>query len=101
MKKKLVTRYRTIDHVAPIPVVENVDQRMYLREGIAEGTADDGTPIEICTTGPSIVIQLGRFPNGRQFVVSIADMATAVLSELTKPTVGGAETTELVAKERR
>jgi hypothetical protein len=76
---------RTIAHTATIPVTENLPMAMYLRQELASGQADDGTPIEVAQTGPNIIIALGRFPNGRQFVVNLAEMAKAILTELATP----------------
>lgn len=58
--------------------------RRSIRSG--DGQADDGTPVEIATTGPHLIVTLGRFPNGRQFVINVADLAKAVLEQLTRPT---------------
>lgn len=74
-----------VTHEARIKVTENLPHKMYLRQEIANGTADDGTPIEVSTTGPHIIIALGPFPTGRQFVVSISDMTAAILEQLTQP----------------
>lgn len=82
-----ITDRRTIDHAVRIPVTENTPSRMYLRTEIAKGSADDGTPIAVDSTGPHIIIYLGVFPNGRQFVVNVSDMAKAVLEQLTQPGV--------------
>lgn len=76
---------QTVNHNATIPVVENLPNAMYLRQQIATGAADDGTPIDVSTTGPHLIIQLGEWPNGRQFVINVADMAKAVLEQLTQP----------------
>lgn len=64
--------HATRDHTVTIPVVENLPERMYLRQDIGSGQTDDGQPIEIALTGISIVIALGAFraEGSRQFVVS-------------------------------
>lgn len=78
---------KTAEHEARVPVTENLNHCMYLREVIAEGKGPNGEPIEISQTGPHIIIQLGAFGTGRQFTVSIAKMAEAVLEQLTQPTI--------------
>ena len=75
----------TAIHRAEITVTENLSPRMYLRQELASGSADDGTPIEVSQTGPSVIIHLGKWPNGRQFVVNLATMSTDILEQLTRP----------------
>jgi hypothetical protein len=76
----------TTTHTVPVTVTENLQPRMYLRQEIASGSADDGTPVEVATTGPHLIISLGTFPNGRQFTINIAELSKEVLTALTKPT---------------
>jgi len=83
MAKTTIQDDTTLTHSVKVSVTENVKHRMYLREEIGHGTTDDGQKIEICTTGPHLIISLGEFTKGRQFVVSVSDIASAVIEQLT------------------
>ena len=78
----------TASFEATIPVTENLTHAMYLRESIGTGKADNGDEIEISLTGASIVIMRGKWQGGgRQLVISISDLTTAVLTQLTEQPV--------------
>lgn len=87
MNTKRATRVtkQTVTHTPTVPVVENLPMQMYLRREIATGTAPDGTAVQVSTTGPHLIIDLGQFPHGRQFVINISDLTVAVLEQLTAP----------------
>jgi hypothetical protein len=75
----------TRDHLVIIPVIENVEHAMYLREGIITGKTADGREIACDLAGASLVIQLDnwRKKGGRQFVVTAEAITVAVLEQLT------------------
>jgi hypothetical protein len=80
---KVTDKSRNVTHTATIAVVENIPPRMYLRQEIGNGEADDGTPITVDSTGGTIIISLGTYPEGRQFLVNISQLTKDVLKAVT------------------
>jgi hypothetical protein len=70
-------------HSISIPVTENVEHGLYLRESLGEGKAGE-REVEISRSGTSIIVQIGgwRKPGGRQFLIDISDLVRGVVEQV-------------------
>jgi hypothetical protein len=71
------------EHLVPLSsILKQRDGKiMFLRQGWAEGTTNDGRDFEIAAAGATIVLSIGKFSDGSREVYTIAveDLAPALL----------------------
>lgn len=84
--KDTVTRIEHVHtpHVARVRFETIAPHAMFLRQSLAHGTADDGRPIAVDLTGPSIVITLGDWgkEGSHQLIVNVIKLTQDLLSSV-------------------
>jgi hypothetical protein len=82
IKKKTAKEDKTVSHTINIPVQENVNHALYLREEIGRGNVSDGRELEVSQSGGNIIVMVGEWgKEGRQFVLNITDMVKALVNQ--------------------
>lgn len=72
-------------HTLEVKVDVHEDDALFLRTGIAEGVADDGTEIEIGLSGATLVLQSQRPGKGRTVhTISLTDLVQRWANSLDK-----------------